>query len=245
MQSAMALVHSFPFIMQPEPLLAALAQRHGQTFTPPTASDAHRQDIKTAASWDMLVAYVVRVCSADHFEYVPLLSFHPSHNPLAYHTQPSSQSQTQNSTQAQNQTQAQRQTQPQSQDVAMSQGLALSSPDSLFVDINSEHAGILPAAITAHDTCHTLSVTSPTSHTLPQSDVSQSLSSPDFLFEAPSLSQLLGQKDAPQGPSSRRGFDHEILHPLGSHPWQGKIRGQPADDVVRDALKLRMTKLDE
>ncbi|KAL0031364.1 hypothetical protein WJX79_006461 [Trebouxia sp. C0005] len=58
-------------------------------------------------------------------------------------------------------------------------------------------------------------------------------------FEVSSFNQLLGHK---AGPSARRGFDHEVLHPLKLRPWQAKIRGRSDEDIVREALMSRMDK---
>ena len=236
MQSAMAIVHSYPLLMHPEPLLEALAQQYGQATISGVAPEPHMQDAEIDAAWALLAAYAVKVCSADFFDYIPLLSFDPSHSPVMIDAPTTSQSQLATPSQNSAQPQSQPQPQPQTQPNPPSQGFNISSAQSL---ISSQRVTVSTASPFGNQTreeqqmpCEQFEVDAPAS-------LSQLLDSTILPFEASSFNQLLGHK---AGPSARRGFDHEVLHPLSLYPWQGKIRGQSDEIIVREALMSRMAK---
>ncbi|KAA6423367.1 MAG: hypothetical protein FRX49_06819 [Trebouxia sp. A1-2] len=238
MQSALALVHSYPLFMHPEPLLDALAQQHGQAATSGLAPEPHMQDAEIDASWALLAAYAVQVCSADFYDYIPLLNFEPSHSPTMTDAPTTSQRQlpTQRQDSAQPQSQCQPQPQAQTQPSLLSQGFDSSSAQGLNL---SQGVTVSTASLSGTQThgeqqtpCEQFEANASTS-------LSQLLDSTALPFEVSSFNQLLGHK---AGPSARRGFDHEVLHPLKLRPWQAKIRGRSDEDIVREALMSRMDK---
>ena len=242
MQSALALVHSYPLFTHPEPLLEALAQQYGQAGVINVAPEPHMQDAEIDASWALLAAYAVQVCSADLFDYIPLVNFDPSHSPLMIDAPTTSQRQlptpSQNSAQPQAQAQSRSQPQAETQPQACppSQGLDSSSAQRL---ISSQGVTVSTASPSGTQTCGEQQMPCEQFEADASASLSQLLDSTTLPFEASSFNRLLGHK---AGPSARRGFDHEVLHPLKMCPWQAKIRGRSDEDIVREALMSRMAK---
>ncbi len=242
MQSALALVHSYPLFMHPEPLLEALAQQYGQAGISNGAPEPHMQDAEMDASWALLAAYAVQVCSADLSDYIPLLNFDPSHSPVMIDAPDTSQTQlptpSQSSAQPQAQAQSWSQPQPQAetQPCPPSQGFDNSSAQRL---IPSQGVAVSTASPSGTQACGEQQMPCEQFEADASATLSQLLDSTTLPFEASSFNQLLGHK---AGPSARRGFDHEVLHPLKLRPWQGKIRGRSDEDIVREALMSRMAK---
>lgn len=244
MQSALALVHSYPLFTHPEPLLEALAQQYGQARVINVAPEPHPQDAEIDASWALLAAYAVQVCSADLSDYIPLLNFDPSHSPTMIDAPTTSQRQPptpkQKSAQPQAQAQAQSWSQPQpqaqTQPSSPHQGFDSSSAQRLILSQGMIVSTASPSGTQAHGEqqmpCERVEADASAS-------LSQLLDPTTCPFEASSFSQMLGHK---AGPSARRGFDHEVLHPLKLRPWQAEIRGQSDENIVREALMSRMAK---
>lgn len=242
MQSALALVHSYPLFTHPEPLLEALAQQYGQAGVINVAPEPHMQDAEIDASWALLAAYAVQVCSADLSDYIPLSNFDPSHSPMMIDAPTTSQKQppipNQKSAQPQAQAQSRSQPQPQAQTQASppGQGFDSSSAQRLISSQGMSVSTASPSGTQAHGEqqmpCDRVEADASAS-------LNQLLDPTTFPLETSSFSQMLGHK---AGPSARRGFDHEVLHPLNLRPWQAEIRGQSDESIVREALMSRMAK---
>jgi len=190
----------------------------------------------------LLAAYAVQVCSADLSDYIPLLKFDPSHSPMMIdapttsQTQPPTPSQNSAQPQAQAQSRSQPQAQTQPQACPSGQGFDNSSAQRLIPS-----QGVNVSTVSASGTQTHGEQQTPCEQFEADASVSltQLLDSTTLPYEASSFNQLLGHK---AGPSARRGFDHEVLHPLKLRPWQAKIRGRSDEDIVREALMSRMAK---
>ncbi len=242
MQSALALVHSYPLFMHPEPLLEALAQQYGQAGVSGVAPEPHMQDAEIDASWALLAAYAVKVCSADFSDYIPLLNFDPSHSPMMIDAPTTSQRQlptpSQNLAQPQPQSQSQPQPEPQAQTQPSPPSQGLDSSSALRL-ISSQHVTVSTASPSGTQTHGEQQIPCKQLEADASASLSQLLDSTILPFEASSLNQLSRHK---AGPNARRGFDHEVLHPLKLRPWQAQIRGRSDEDIVREALMSRMAK---
>ena len=219
-QSAVALVHSYPFIMQPEPLLRALAQQHNQTSTSQPFSDVHMPEVDT--NWALLAAYVIQVCAQDHFEYVPLLGFDPSQDLLSSEMAASPQGGSSSRPLAQ-------------AGVGCMPPSAAPSCQSLSMPaVHYQTGQSTPESCGPADLMHHLDDVSKapmnlmdSAHDCSEQDGENAFWSNSFLFDAPSLSQILQQGE---GPDARRGFDHEVLQ-----GWQGP-QGRSDQEVIQTAL---------
>ena len=194
MQSAMALVHSYPLFMHPEPLLEALAQQYSQAGISGVAPKLHMQDAEIDAAWALLAAYAVQVCSADFSDYIPLFSFDPSYSPMIIDAPITSQRQiptpSQNSAQPQSQSQPQPQPQPQPQAQAQTQP----SPPSQSFDsssaqrlISSQGVTVSTASPSGTQTCGEQQMPCEQFEADASASVSQLLDSTTLPFEAFSL----------------------------------------------------------
>ena len=232
-QSAMALVHSYPFLMPPEPLLNVLAQQHGQTQAPGCLSDAEM--IETDTNWALLAAYAIKVCAADHFEHVSLLGFDPSQDMLFRRQAPSCQTQCFQMLSA--------------DDVFGSQHTgAVSNPScSLITDTPPVASSSIAAwqnsapfaggSLTTNQTqaaswkdSDPSALDSNALRTASQSPLlqhEQSWLPTEWNVQTPSLSQLLEQEAAP---TARRGYDNALVQ-----PWQGAVHSSD-DDIVKQAI---------
>ena len=232
MQSAIALVHAYPFIMQPEPLLQTLAQQHGQTPSSESMSDADMPDLDT--NWAVLAAYTIKVCAADHFEHVPLLGFDPSQDLVSQESYSGPQTEDMDVFNAQHDFGCEQiptaYAVPLHQDLSMP---AMSQGAGQFSAGHSQSHGPEESLQLHADIVmdNSASLLQPASDGMERhavnGDVSQNL-----IFHAPSLSQLLNQGAAPD---ARRGFDHEVLH-----FWQGG-QGKSDDEVIQQAITSSKT----
>ena len=197
---------------------------HGQTSS--VSGDASMQDAETDASWTLLAAYAVKVCSADQFEHVPLLGS----DPCLVASQPSCQ--------------------PQSPNAMAVPCNHVPTPSQIFASQAQERDQQLPEQDFVTQVQQPCQAQQSQEHDLLErsfdfvSQLQQSCydnpsqgallddslpSSFTFPHEMPSLSQLLG---CPSGPSARRGFDHAVLPSLDSGPWQVRTLQSRTDDAV-------------
>lgn len=200
------------------------AQRHGQTTS--ASGDVSMQDAETDASWTLLAAYAVKVCSADQFEHVPLLGS----DPCLLASQPSCQPQSPNAMAVlcnhvptpsqifESQAQELNQQLPE-QDV-------LTQVQQSCQDQQSQEHDSLEHSFSFLSQLQQSCYDNQTQEALLDDSLPTSFS---FPHEIPSLSQLLG---CPSGPSARRGFDHAILPSLDCGPWQVRTLQSRTDDAI-------------
>lgn len=74
LQSALQLVHAYPYLIEPSPLLDTLAEKHGQLQNGTASFASSDQQKMLVVQWDALLVYISRVTSKDCFEYVPMTS---------------------------------------------------------------------------------------------------------------------------------------------------------------------------
>ncbi len=200
MQSALALMHSYPLFVQPEPLLEALAQQYGQARILDVAPEPHMQDAEIDASWALLAAYAVQVCSADLFDYIPLFSFDPSQSPMMIDAPTTSQRQlptpSPNSAQPQAQAQSRSQPQPQAETQPCPHFHGFDS-SSAQRHISSQDGPVSTASPSGTQMCGEQQMPCEQFEANASASLSQLLDSTTLPFEASSFNQLLGYKAGP------------------------------------------------
>ena len=71
-QSALQLVHAYPYLVEPTPLLETLAEQCGQSPNPFPTPLSHQEATALEEQHDALRQYVTSVTSKDCFEHVPM-----------------------------------------------------------------------------------------------------------------------------------------------------------------------------